>query len=118
MDRQTLSIMKACEVVGVSRRTIYNWIAAGKVELIGGTYSQPLGTMFSGESNIRQIVYGRETIRKALELEVVSQRLADYGLTDKEVSAKLPTLSDEQLHQRQDQVRLPVDWDDVCGHRE
>jgi excisionase family DNA binding protein len=34
MDRQTLSIMKACEAVGVSRRTIYNWIAAGKVEYI------------------------------------------------------------------------------------
>ena len=34
MDRQTLSIMKACETVGVSRRTIYNWIAAGKVEYI------------------------------------------------------------------------------------
>lgn len=34
MDRQTLSIMKACEVVGVSRRTIYNWIAAGKVQYI------------------------------------------------------------------------------------
>jgi excisionase family DNA binding protein len=26
--------MKACEVVGVSRRTIYNWISAGKVEYI------------------------------------------------------------------------------------
>lgn len=26
--------MKACEVVGVSRRTIYNWIAAGKVEYV------------------------------------------------------------------------------------
>jgi excisionase family DNA binding protein len=34
MDRQTVSIMKACEVVGVSRRTIYNWISAGKVEYI------------------------------------------------------------------------------------
>ena len=34
MDRQTLSIMKACEAVGVSRRTIYNWISAGKVEYI------------------------------------------------------------------------------------
>jgi excisionase family DNA binding protein len=32
MDRQTLSIMQACAVVGVSRRTIYNWISAGKVE--------------------------------------------------------------------------------------
>ena len=34
MDRKTISIMKACELVGVSRRTIYNWIASGKVEYI------------------------------------------------------------------------------------
>ena len=34
IDRQTLSIMKACEVVGVSRRTIYNWIAGGKVQYV------------------------------------------------------------------------------------
>ena len=40
-----------------------------------------------------------ETIRQALEREVVAQRLADYGLSPEEVSAKLPTLSDEQLHQ-------------------
>jgi excisionase family DNA binding protein len=33
-ERQTLSIMKACEVVGVSRRTIYNWMAGGKIEFI------------------------------------------------------------------------------------
>lgn len=26
--------MKACEVVGVSRRTIYNWIQANKVEYV------------------------------------------------------------------------------------
>ena len=26
--------MKACELVGVSRRTIYNWIAASKVEYV------------------------------------------------------------------------------------
>jgi excisionase family DNA binding protein len=34
VERQTVSIMKACELVGVSRRTIYNWIAAGKVEYV------------------------------------------------------------------------------------
>lgn len=34
VERQTVSIMKACEMVGVSRRTIYNWIAAGKVEYV------------------------------------------------------------------------------------
>jgi len=32
MDRKTLSITKAAELVGVSRRTIYNWMAAGRVE--------------------------------------------------------------------------------------
>ncbi len=34
MERQTVSIMKACEMVGVSRRTIYNWMAAGKVQYV------------------------------------------------------------------------------------
>jgi alpha-mannosidase len=48
------------------------YLAEDKVELIGGTYGQPLGSMFSGESNIRQLVYGRETIRKALNYEVAT----------------------------------------------
>ena len=34
MERKAISIMKACEMVGVSRRTIYNWITAGKVEYV------------------------------------------------------------------------------------
>ncbi|MEJ0021774.1 MAG: helix-turn-helix domain-containing protein [Candidatus Doudnabacteria bacterium] len=32
MERKTISIPKACELVGVSRRTIYNWIETNKVE--------------------------------------------------------------------------------------
>lgn len=40
-----------------------------------------------------------ETIRQALEQQVVAQRLADYGYTPAEVAARLPSLSDEQLHQ-------------------
>lgn len=32
--RETLPIQTACIRVGVSRRTIYNWIAAGKVEYV------------------------------------------------------------------------------------
>jgi excisionase family DNA binding protein len=34
VERKTISIMKACELVGVSRRTIYNWLSAGKIEYI------------------------------------------------------------------------------------
>ena len=34
MERKAISIMKAGELVGVSRRTIYNWITAGKVDYV------------------------------------------------------------------------------------
>jgi excisionase family DNA binding protein len=34
VERKTLSIMQSCELVGVSRRTIYNWIAGGKVQYV------------------------------------------------------------------------------------
>jgi hypothetical protein len=52
----------------------------------------------AGES-LTQRAQEIETIRQALEREVVAQRLADYGMSPGEVSAKLPTLNDEQLHQ-------------------
>jgi alpha-mannosidase len=48
------------------------YLALGKVELIGGTYGQPMGTTISGESNVRQIVMGRETIRKALGYDLAT----------------------------------------------
>jgi alpha-mannosidase len=48
------------------------YLAAGKVELIGGTYGQPMGTTISGESNIRQIVVGREVILKTLGYPLVT----------------------------------------------
>ena len=48
------------------------YLASGKVELIGGTYGQPMGTTISGESNIRQIVLGREVIRKALGYDLAT----------------------------------------------
>ncbi len=47
-------------------------LAAGKVELIGGSYAQPMGTTIGSESNIRQIVVGRETIRKALGYDMTT----------------------------------------------
>lgn len=51
-DRKTLSIMKACEVAGVSRRTIYNWIAKNKVEYlrtVGGSIRIFEDTLFRDE---------------------------------------------------------------------
>lgn len=40
-----------------------------------------------------------ESIRLTLEKEIVAQRLADYGISASEVMAKLPTMTDEQIHQ-------------------
>ena len=34
MERETISIRQACELVSVSRRTIYNWLANGKLEYV------------------------------------------------------------------------------------
>ena len=48
------------------------YLAEDKVEIIAGSYSQPMATLFSGESSIRQIVVGHEIIRKALGVEVES----------------------------------------------
>ncbi|MDA1184369.1 MAG: excisionase family DNA-binding protein [Acidobacteria bacterium] len=59
IDRQTLSIMKACEVVGVSRRTIYNWISAGKVEYVrtaGGSIRIFTDTLWRDATATRRVV--------------------------------------------------------------
>ena len=53
-------------------KKLAGYLAAGKVELIGGTYSQPMGVMYSGESNIRQIAWGREIIRKTFGCELAT----------------------------------------------
>jgi alpha-mannosidase len=48
------------------------YLAAGSVELIAGTYGQPMGTSIGGESNIRQMVVGREVVRRALDYDLVT----------------------------------------------
>jgi excisionase family DNA binding protein len=58
MERKTVSIMKACELVGVSRRTIYNWLASGKIEYVrtaGGSVRIFVDTLWrDGESGGQQ----------------------------------------------------------------
>ena len=49
-----------------------HYLAAGKVEIIGGTFGQPMGTMLTGESNIRQLVLGQQTVHKVLGVWVSS----------------------------------------------
>ncbi len=54
----------------------------------------------------------RAAIQKYLESAVVKQRLLDYGLTQEEASARINSLSDEQVHQlstRLDAVQAGAD---------
>ena len=61
MERKTISIMKACELVGVSRRTIYNWLASGKIEYVrtaGGSVRIFVDTLWPD--------FGREHLEQAV----------------------------------------------------
>ena len=68
LERKTVSIPRACELVGVSRRTIYNWIAAGKVEYVrtaGGSVRIFLDTLWRDpESSTTQAVSWTEATQK------------------------------------------------------
>ena len=64
VDRKTLSITKACELVGVSRRTIYNWISGGKVEYVrtaGGSVRIFADTLWRGPHGEAQLGRKRRT---------------------------------------------------------
>src|SRR6266852_7144151 len=45
-----------------------------------------------------------QKVQSVLETKVVSQRLADYGLSQEEIGARVSQLSDAQLHQLAAQV--------------
>jgi excisionase family DNA binding protein len=34
LERQAVSIIRAAQLAGVSRRTIYNWLSSGKLEYV------------------------------------------------------------------------------------
>ena len=53
-------------------KRLAKYVKEGKVELIGGSFGQPMGTTVSGESNIRQLVMGREAIKKSLGIDVAT----------------------------------------------
>lgn len=48
-ERRTVSIMKACALADVSRRTIYNWLQSGKLQYVrtaGGSVRIFVDTLF------------------------------------------------------------------------
>ena len=68
LDRKTVSIPRACELVGVSRRTIYNWIAGGKIEYVrtaGGSVRIFVDTLWR-EPEPREATDGEPRTRRRL----------------------------------------------------
>ncbi|MDD2764789.1 MAG: glycoside hydrolase family 38 C-terminal domain-containing protein [Opitutaceae bacterium] len=68
LDAAAFPLMAAANPEVIER--LKRYLAEGKVEIIGGTYGQPMGSMVSGESNIRQLVAGQQTIRQTLGVTV------------------------------------------------
>jgi excisionase family DNA binding protein len=71
VERQTTSIMKACELVGVSRRTIYNWLSSGKIEYVrtaGGSVRLFVDTLWRDPQKA-----DRPTVRNAWQAEERNQ---------------------------------------------
>ena len=67
VDRKTISIMKASELVGVSRRTIYNWIASGKVKYVrtaGGSVRIFVDTLWRDPAGVPKATIWPEPDRK------------------------------------------------------
>ena len=61
MERKTVSIMQACEIAGVSRRTIYNWLNAGKLEYrrtVGGAVRIVADSLWAG-SEVQRISWSK-----------------------------------------------------------
>jgi len=54
------------EVIARFRR----YVQAGKVEVVGGSYGQPMGSMNSGESNLRQMTYGQQAVQLSLGVPI------------------------------------------------
>jgi excisionase family DNA binding protein len=66
LERKTISIPRACELVGVSRRTIYNWLAAGKVQYVrtaGGAVRIFADTLFR-EPDTSQVASEHEPLQR------------------------------------------------------
>ena len=85
IDRKTISIMKACELVGVSRRTIYNWIASGKVEYVrtaGGSVRIFVDTLWREPGRTAEL-----DPQRSLMMPAADARLPDDPWTNRQTSA-------------------------------
>lgn len=68
LDSYTYEAVKKVAPATIQR--LKNYIKEGKAAVEGGTYGQPLGQDYSGESNIAHLVYGRSIIHDLLDYDL------------------------------------------------
>ncbi len=76
-DRTTVSIRQACELLDVSRRTIYNWIASAKVETVrtaGGSVRIYVDTLWRAPDDPAVSRTGSRSARAAQRNESAGDR--------------------------------------------
>lgn len=67
VERKIVSIPRACELVSVSRRTIYNWMASGKVQYVrtaGGSVRIFADTLWRSPEAESHHVWTEEPLRR------------------------------------------------------
>ena len=79
------------------------WVVIAAFAIFSSAPPPLQAALISSQLSDGQIVSERDTdldtVRQALEHQLVAQRLADYGFSKEEVQFKLQSLSDAQLHQ-------------------
>lgn len=79
------------------------WVVIAAFAIFSSAPPPLQAALISSQLSDGQIVSERstdlDTVRQALEHQLVAQRLADYGFSKEEVQLKLQSLSDAQLHQ-------------------
>lgn len=79
------------------------WVVLAIFAIFSAAPPQVQAALVASQLSDGQVVSQRsadlDTVRQALEHQLVSQRLADYGFSKDEVQLKLQSMTDAQLHQ-------------------
>ncbi|MBI4244043.1 MAG: hypothetical protein HY606_08140 [Planctomycetes bacterium] len=87
IDCYTLRKMKEDGKWNRELKVIRDAIRDGLLEVVGGTYSMPYAQFISGESNVRQFVYGKEIV-----LDVLGQDVVSFACQEMLPHAQIPQL--------------------------
>lgn len=79
--------------------------------LVIGTVQSLGAEVIPSEMTLNTTSYDLEKIQKFLEMKIVSQRLKDFGYSDKEIMDKLSTLDEQTLHK----LALKIDEMKIAG---